>query len=127
MRREATEAAQALTRACGFDVSALPALVVLTGPRAPRIEFQQPPGELLVLDWLTLIPSLVGLPPRLQPWRMRAVYAAARKSTTWPGGNLVAPKGESADDVALPGPHRRSFRVTGWTGSPASLQPRSQA
>lgn len=48
------------------------------------------------------IPSVIGLPPRLRAWWMHTAYAAARKSTTCPGGTQLATGGESADYIALP-------------------------
>lgn len=105
VRQKAAEAERVLSRACGFAVDVLPALVILTGPNAPRIEFSQPTTDLLVLDWTTLIPRLAGLPTRLPEWRKRAVFSLARKSTTWPGGHRFPADGESAQNAAPPRRH----------------------
>jgi len=85
-RKDAKKAAEILSQACGFEIQVMPALVFLTGPTLPTITTLDDPGDLLVMNYVDLTPKIAGLPVELPVGRRDAIFAHARRSTTWPGG-----------------------------------------
>lgn len=82
-RHEAARASRLLTAAAGLDVQVRPVLVFLTGRLIPNVTIKQMLDDVLVLD-RTDIPGAFKRTPRLlADQAVTAVYAAARRSTTW--------------------------------------------
>ncbi len=81
-RGEAARAAKSLTTACGFDVHAQPVLAFVN---AGKIRDGQTRNRVLVADGHMLGSILWGLPGKLSPPTVDAIYAAARDARTWGG------------------------------------------
>ena len=82
-RAEAARAAKLLTAAVGFQVTVHPALVFLTGTLIPNVTIRQQPDDVLILDRMHIPGVLRRAPRRLAPEQSSAIYAHARRSTTW--------------------------------------------
>lgn len=79
-RHEAERASRLLTAAVGTPV-AVRGLVVVVDPRS--INRAKAPDDVAVVTRLELARWAAGLPPAMSPERVEAVFAAARRSTTW--------------------------------------------
>ena len=88
VRDEAVKVSGVLSNACGFAVSVRPGLVILTGATRPQFEIHEDPDDILILDRVSLIPTISQLPPVYDADTVSTVFDHARWSTTWPGGSL---------------------------------------
>jgi hypothetical protein len=79
-RRDGTRASEVLTAACGFPVTVSP-VVVFVDLRS--FEVARQPTDVYVTTRKRLIPWLEWLPETMDAATADAVYAAARRSSTW--------------------------------------------
>lgn len=79
-RHEAERASRLLTAAVGTPVAAR-GLVVVVDPRS--INRSKAPDDVAVVTRLELARWAARLPPVMSPAQVEAVFAAARRSTTW--------------------------------------------
>ena len=86
-RSEAERATKLLTTACGFPVHVRPALVFLTGTLFPNVTVTQQPEGVAVLDRMDLPGAFKRSRRLLTDDEVAAIYAMARRSTTWTDGN----------------------------------------
>lgn len=82
-RHEAERASRLLTEACGFPVFAKAALVFLTGTLIPDVTIKQQPEDVAVLDRMDVPGVFRRAKRRLEAEQVEAIYAVARRSTTW--------------------------------------------
>jgi len=82
-RFEAERATELLTRAAGFPVIVKPALVLLTGTLIPNVTVKQRPDDVIILDRMDIPGVFKRAPRRLEPDVVEAIFAVARRSTTW--------------------------------------------
>ena len=82
-RFEAERAAKLLTAACRFPVEVKAALVFLTGTLFPDVTVKQKPADVAILDRMDLPGALKRARRTLSDNEVAAIYALARRSTTW--------------------------------------------
>ncbi len=82
-KHEAARAARLLTKQVGFPVSAMGVVVVLTGTLIPEVTYRDKPDDVRVLDKWDIPKWFRKRPVVLSAQQVEAVYAAARRSTTW--------------------------------------------
>jgi hypothetical protein len=82
-RHEAERASRPLTEACGFPVPVKAALVLLTGTLMPDVTIKQAPDGMAILDRTDIPRALRRTKPTLTDDQVTAVFAHARRSTTW--------------------------------------------
>lgn len=82
---EADRAERLLSAAIGFPVPVKPVLVFTTGSLFPDVTIKTPPKRVAVIDRMDVPRVFRRVDVRLTPDQIAAIYAVARRSTTWVG------------------------------------------
>ena len=80
---EAERAERLLSKGAGFPVVVRPVIVFITGTLIPDVTIKSPPQRVVILDRTDIPGAFRKAPARLSEQQRDAVYAAARRSTTW--------------------------------------------
>jgi Nuclease-related domain len=78
-RAEGRHSSKLLSAACGFDVPVTPVVVIM----ASELNIKGQPGDVVVIGRKQIVRWLSEQPPRCEPLRVAAIFAAARQRGVW--------------------------------------------